>query len=133
MTRLSLRPMYRRSTRLLVLLIALISGLSPVQAAFASMSGTPDTRHDSHHVAGQSVAVDAMIADLKSSTGCDRCNANDCCEGATCGNGHCASCAVPLPTSVQQVGCYLLLPSPVTHEERFTGSPAASLFRPPRA
>ncbi len=65
--------------------------------------------------------------------GCDHCNAHDCCEGAVCGDGHCASCGMPLPASLNQVAYLLLKSFPVARADRFTGNPGTPFFRPPRA
>jgi hypothetical protein len=119
--------MRRFPDKLLALMLALLLGLSPFQAALAGMfasvegAGHAQQMAEGHH-GGMAMAAEAPVA-----TDCDQCPT---CDG--CSSGHCLSCLSALPSvftfpakpGLQSLFVRMNLGTVDRH--------AAALYRPPK-
>jgi hypothetical protein len=123
--------MRRFPYKLLALMLALLLGLSPFQAALAGMLASVErTGHAQQMGEGHHGAM-AMAAEASVATDCEQCPSGTGCDG--CGSGHCLSCLSALP-------CVFTFPAKPDLQFHFVridlgtvDRHAAALYRPPKA
>ena len=125
-----MRPVFRH---VLIFILAWLVVLNPLQGAFAGLMTTapePDravqsvmSGHSGHHSQNQTDRATHQ---------CDRCLDNGCCDGASCGIGHCTSCMPSLVSPGFDLQFAASATMRVVGDRTPTRSSPFLLFRPPR-
>ncbi len=140
--------MHRLSSKILALLIVVLMGLAPLQAAMASM-GSPApamgesmpammhmdmSAHASHGAMDMSMDQAATSTDMdQAMMGCDQCQSDTCCAEQSCPSSHCASCATAIPTVFALSSSLASSAVLADFGLLFASAAPSSLYRPPRA
>ena len=114
------------SDNLMMLALAIVMGLSPLQTIAASVSKCMNMSHSMHQQ--MKVSDSATHADMKQSG-----NKSDCCNQNECGTTHCASVAVAAITS-NNISDVAYTVSETYQKPNVSLLPfyASSLYRPPK-
>jgi len=125
--------MCRLSEKLLVILLTLLLGLSPLQGAIAGFASSFEQEGGVHQMADRHDGGIVMAADHAAAQDCEQCNAEAGCNGHSCSSGQCASCVLAVlpifPDILHRTATSGLLRT----DNGFVSKLSSSLFRPPRA
>ena len=123
----------RRFRNLLVRMLSLVIGLTPVQGAVAGLLATVD--HDEATEIHSVIARDEADSGVTSDHGytqqaCEHCLYSGCCAGTSCNAGHCASSAAAVTTFTPQADLRTHLVE-VEHDPAIVKYVPTLPFRPP--
>jgi hypothetical protein len=120
------------SRTLLVFLLTLLLGLSPLQVAMASISDAFDLQRDTTPNADDFDGDTVVLGDYAKNQNCEMSDDYNSCINSSCPSGDCATCALTLPS----ITSYFT--NPVTRTGMFQTSEdvvkqlVTTLFRPPK-
>jgi hypothetical protein len=117
---------------LLILLTALMLGLSPLRSSALTFSDTTDSQGSALHVNPTLAGDFGASPDLAAGPACDQCKVDDDCFNPDCSSSHCSSCATVLTRVNPHSMYFAALPMLSPVDEGIPRLLASSLFRPPR-
>ncbi|MEN8180883.1 MAG: hypothetical protein ABFS39_20020 [Pseudomonadota bacterium] len=123
--------MHRLSENLLVILLTLLLGFSPLQGAIAGVASS-DQEGGTHQMADMHASM-AIASDHATAHDCEQCNTDECCTGHSCSSGQCASSVLVVLTVFSYHIDVDAMPGMFLPDTSFTSQSASSLYRPPRA
>lgn len=124
-------PMRQSPKKLLAILLALLVGLIPLQAAMAGFADSFGQGDGAHQMADRHDGSQAM-ADPVMGQDCEHCKA-DTGNGHSCSSGHCVSCVLGLLPSLSFSTHQSATSVQFRTVDGFVRRLSSSLFRPPRA
>jgi hypothetical protein len=123
--------MHSRSKKLLVILLTLLLGLSPVQGAMAELTSLAQPMGHAHQLVD--TQDDNGIDDNQPFQESGQFDTDTGSTNTSCLSGHCAACAMVLTQAPILSTIYTSKPLLLQVTGHFTSPPSASLFRPPRS
>jgi hypothetical protein len=136
--------MSRLSRQLLSLFIALALVLSPLQGMAMNIAPAgADAASSMHHemLMGQMSMDDGMYASTSHDMtqmasmpdgDCEQCDTSNCCAGAQCLSGHCATCVIGILPQAPVLSEAVVWVATIAAESAHLPQLTDTLFRPPR-
>ena len=123
--------MFRYSEKLLVIFLALLLGLSPLQGALAGVVNSFEQKENAHQMSDTHCAASMDVGNV-SHDGTQCSTQNDCHE-QDCSTGHCASCVMAVLPEVSRISRSGDASDFPSFQSQFINSGFTSPYRPPRA
>lgn len=127
-----MRGMRRLFKKLLVVLIALQLGLSPLPGAAAGFAGSFDQPGDSYQTIDAPDSSMAIFPESALNQNCGQCNLDDSCYDYSCFSGQCSTCALALSKLTPYPPSPAATPGILPADEGIVRQLPTSLFRPPK-
>ena len=116
---------------MLVVFLALLLGLSPLQGAMAGLMSSFEQEGRMHHQMSDT-RCDIHMENGRAAQNGNQCDTQADCTDHNCASGHCASCVLAVIPHFSNFSSLHNTPEFSRTHEKFAGQLASSLFRPPR-
>ena len=117
---------------MLVVFLALLLGLSPLQGVMAGLLSSVEQEGRMHHQMSDTGCDMHMENDHAAQSG-NQCDTRSDCTDHNCASGHCASCVLAVIPHFSSFSSLRNTPEFSRTREKFVDQLSTSLFRPPRA